>query len=81
MRISSEKKLLTNESCFIFQEITTTILLSDKRNQQLSANLYKNEARTYFTLTTGRFRMFLLCDVVFKLVYMVPNKECVYRMS
>ena len=63
--ISSEKKLLTNESCFILLEKKQ----SDKRKQQLSANNYQDEAWSYAPLTTERFQMILLCDVVFQLVY------------
>ena len=68
MRNSSEKKLLTNECCFIFlkKKKTSAITLPDKSKQQLSANFYHKEARTYPLLTAERARMILLCDVVFK---------------
>ena len=65
MRISSKKKLLTNESCFIFSGKTPAISLSDKR-KQLSANLYQNEARTYSPFAAERFRIILLCELVYK---------------
>ena len=47
---------------------TPAISLSNKRKQELSANHYQNEAWTYSALTTERFQIILLCDVVFKLV-------------
>ena len=56
---------------------TLAISLSDKYKQELSANHYQNEARSYSPLTTERFQMILLCDIVlvFKLVYTYYNKQ------
>ena len=52
-----------------FSEKTAAILRSDKRKQQLSA-IQQVRTRMYSALKTEWFRMILLCDVVFKRVYM-----------
>ena len=49
MEISSEKKLLTNESCLFFWKNTD---LSDKREQQLSANINDREVPNDFNCVT-----------------------------
>ena len=55
MRISSENKLLTNETDLCFFSKTSGNILSDKRKQQLSA-----EARTYPAFKTERFQMMFI---------------------